>query len=776
MTSQPHPAEADYFLQQQMQSDPHHQHPQPHVPSAHAAHSQQSQQHPNYPHPAVHPPQQHDYLHPPHPVAHHYHTEPHGQSNSVTHSSEEWTSALPPARVNPPRKGRGQRAAHLEDNDYDPSCDSHVRPKPQGRKSRSKVLSSIQINTSHPSPALSSASLASQAPPTIRIKNCKGSLLPVAPGAILEVNDLLILHPPGTNGSTFEMYTCRICAKTYDGKNARSVARRHLADRHGIPLAVQKRRSRWDYEPNRPQSSVEVRERMLKSKRDWAIKNRQQIRLEKLHAIFLEIFGPQGLSTPCGMKLVAPTFRGQSNTEDDSVASSSRMYLNGTVGSVNIPESILMGVAAIRDNAEVASTGVEVDVDFESLLNAVAEADIGRSQEIVEKTKGKGKAKAKKSKKKKEAPYISPRIYSSPRVTATPVSNTRSTREPDEYDIPYQWPEFFDQTDCVATEKVVTLHSYETFGHELEEPFEDTVVAKDDDDSEEEKDIVAEPSVDEVKGPLLQQWVSSEWESGFIAVPAAALEGTSEETENEQAEKEGSVEAVAAESLLNLHSSPTKPSDESQRALMDPFNLSSTPGLTLSQPESMSSSTLPNLDTPRPTRPTRSRSFIQPFARSRPEAATRSLSFSHHHLLDDPFVLSQSPAPAPKARSHLKPLSQSPSPPSSLQKRKDPPSSPFRAPLAKRSLNESHPSMFSTPHHIRPSPGPSSLSSHWLFSSPLNGDAAASLGLAPTHYLPQTPGLRGIIGHDTPGIGPKATQGRGKDIMDERRRGSLPGR
>lgn len=107
-------------------------------------------------------------------------------------------------------------------------------------------------------------------------KTLRDSLLPAPEGSILDVNNLLILHPPMkplptpmlssikspfqqyntasfTNPqgepylSPFEMYTCRICSKTYDGKNSRSVARRHLQDKHGISLENQPRRSRWDY-------------------------------------------------------------------------------------------------------------------------------------------------------------------------------------------------------------------------------------------------------------------------------------------------------------------------------------------------------------------------------------------------------------------------------------------------------------------------------------------------------------------------------------------------
>ena len=105
------------------------------------------------------------------------------------------------------------------------------------------------------------------------LKNITYPLLAAPEGTFLDDNDLLILHPPALNSddshvtvnqynkevdtrderwlaemgkSKFEMYTCRGCRKTYDGKNARSVARRHLQDKHGIPLSQQARRTRWD--------------------------------------------------------------------------------------------------------------------------------------------------------------------------------------------------------------------------------------------------------------------------------------------------------------------------------------------------------------------------------------------------------------------------------------------------------------------------------------------------------------------------------------------------
>jgi hypothetical protein len=88
-------------------------------------------------------------------------------------------------------------------------------------------------------------------------------LLPAPPGSRLDVNELLIVHPAvadpeqhhtlpgGLLPSRFEQYTCRMCRKTYEGRNARSVARRHLQDKHDVPLASQPRRSRWDFSESR---------------------------------------------------------------------------------------------------------------------------------------------------------------------------------------------------------------------------------------------------------------------------------------------------------------------------------------------------------------------------------------------------------------------------------------------------------------------------------------------------------------------------------------------
>lgn len=79
-------------------------------------------------------------------------------------------------------------------------------------------------------------------------------------------------------GGNLNLFVCPHCEKRYVGKHARSIWRRHLQDKHNIPLSVQPRRTRWDRDANRPRNAEERRERMLESKRRWARKKREQDR------------------------------------------------------------------------------------------------------------------------------------------------------------------------------------------------------------------------------------------------------------------------------------------------------------------------------------------------------------------------------------------------------------------------------------------------------------------------------------------------------------------
>ncbi|CAG8800832.1 2298_t:CDS:2 [Gigaspora margarita] len=71
----------------------------------------------------------------------------------------------------------------------------------------------------------------------------------------------------------YKKFSCEECGKIYQGKNARSILRRHLKDKHEIELP---RASRWDNDPNRPKNDEERRQRMLESKRKNLLKELEQ--------------------------------------------------------------------------------------------------------------------------------------------------------------------------------------------------------------------------------------------------------------------------------------------------------------------------------------------------------------------------------------------------------------------------------------------------------------------------------------------------------------------
>jgi len=93
----------------------------------------------------------------------------------------------------------------------------------------------------------------------------------VDPFSQLSARTLALMDQPE---SEVTIYDCEYCDKTYQGKHARSIWRRHLSDKHKIPLSTQPRRTRWDNDANRPKTEEKRRERTLESKRRWARKNR----------------------------------------------------------------------------------------------------------------------------------------------------------------------------------------------------------------------------------------------------------------------------------------------------------------------------------------------------------------------------------------------------------------------------------------------------------------------------------------------------------------------
>ncbi|SPO20431.1 uncharacterized protein UTRI_00830_B [Ustilago trichophora] len=92
-----------------------------------------------------------------------------------------------------------------------------------------------------------------------------------------DIDNLLAMSraQAGSHGDA-SAFPCTYCDKVYTGKHARSIWRRHLQDKHNIPLSAQPRRTRWDGDVNRPKNAEERRARMLESKRRWARKKRLQ--------------------------------------------------------------------------------------------------------------------------------------------------------------------------------------------------------------------------------------------------------------------------------------------------------------------------------------------------------------------------------------------------------------------------------------------------------------------------------------------------------------------
>lgn len=127
---------------------------------------------------------------------------------------------------------------------------------------------------------------------------------------------------PGPDGETIQ---CPHCPKSYSGKHARSIWRRHLQCKHEIPLSIQPRRTRWDGHANRPRNAEERRERMLESKRRWARKKRLQ---EKAAAL--------GLPPGAEMSLIQQHMRNSATPDLDAASvesgSTSRRRVSGDAG------------------------------------------------------------------------------------------------------------------------------------------------------------------------------------------------------------------------------------------------------------------------------------------------------------------------------------------------------------------------------------------------------------------------------------------------------------
>ncbi|KAK4698804.1 hypothetical protein P7C70_g7465, partial [Phenoliferia sp. Uapishka_3] len=154
----------------------------------------------------------------------------------------------------------------------------HARP-PIARSSSSAVLRQVGGPTPPPPGMVSSSSSSALAPPRSSRASKGASSGGSGPGTPAYLAPDYTLNPAGPASSSTTSFKCphEGCEKVYKGKHARSIWRRHLQDKHGIPLAQQPRRTRWDNDANRPKSEEERRARTLDSKRRWARKHRAEI-------------------------------------------------------------------------------------------------------------------------------------------------------------------------------------------------------------------------------------------------------------------------------------------------------------------------------------------------------------------------------------------------------------------------------------------------------------------------------------------------------------------
>ncbi|GAA5966173.1 hypothetical protein JCM21900_002985 [Sporobolomyces salmonicolor] len=151
---------------------------------------------------------------------------------------------------------------------------SHLPPSAINHRS---PLANASPNTLRPSARTAAIpSSTSKARPSTSASKKSTTPAPVGADSPLYLAPDYLLNPAGPASSADTDFKCPQCDKVYKGKHARSIWRRHLQDKHGIPLSQQPRRTRWDNDANRPKSEEERRARTLDSKRKWARKNRAE--------------------------------------------------------------------------------------------------------------------------------------------------------------------------------------------------------------------------------------------------------------------------------------------------------------------------------------------------------------------------------------------------------------------------------------------------------------------------------------------------------------------
>jgi hypothetical protein len=514
----------------------------------------------------------------------------------------------------------------------------------------------------------------------------------------------------------------------------------------------------------------------------------QQRALEKLHGDFLLQFGPAGLKTVWKHPLVAPLYRDNGNHSQDADEEPWK-----TADEVKIPRSLLESAAlllkvesAVEHNTSLPFTS------FEDLLHLDSDTD-------VENDEGK---KVKKLVTSNGSFITLPTSPPRPNYTSTPVSSARGHQNDHQtlHDVDIQ----HGPTYASHGRRTIKIKKHDspttTVSSNNSPPLADYSlrhVAGPNDIMQDEEEDEHPPLWIQ---PAWQEWheYPSNSSAGIRAIGQALLAETPSDTNVPSIHitqpRTGNFHGEeAAETLLDLHSTPARggePDRSPTPELLDAALLAHARlaiqeeeerGRGGNRPRSMTVQKNENWMNGIPDLIKNYSSFSSVSSRpddsrpkqqflSRPGIMQRSLSTT---ILDDPFVLDSSTPQAKSNTSNTRnhpALTGSPVRNASGSKRKDIPASPIRmrAPLnpitnraqgsntiftnsPKKGTNTNYQTPL-RPSRTAGSNAPATGGYGWMqFSSPV--DPAASLGLAPTHAVPTTPGLSMIIGQDTPAGG-----------------------
>ncbi|KAL9934081.1 hypothetical protein V8E36_007163 [Tilletia maclaganii] len=149
------------------------------------------------------------------------------------------------------------------------------------RRTKSLFAPSTQPAPTTETSQASASNIAATATDTVDTKQHPGRRPPLPANESTKYSISTLLAITRAAEADPSIFPCPFCDKSYEGKHGRSIWRRHLQDKHAIPLSAQPRRTRWDSDVNRPKNDEERRQRMLESKRRWAQKRRCQKMLEQ---------------------------------------------------------------------------------------------------------------------------------------------------------------------------------------------------------------------------------------------------------------------------------------------------------------------------------------------------------------------------------------------------------------------------------------------------------------------------------------------------------------